>query len=228
MEQKFNPLIAVTTYNQVAMTHKCLDAVEKLGYDILIIDDCSTEKLGVWMYYKLLTPIIKKERKGLTDGWNLAYKRWKLSETYSHLILMNNDVIVPKDCIENMLSDHPLVVPMTSYNGAGYASKDQAIDYHVDVRHFDPVKSIDAQNIQDLCKREFKTIRSWTGFMMCMSRGIIEYERDDGNLFDPKNINVGNDDDLAKRVQAHIALGSFVYHYKGVSFFGRIAGRNEI
>jgi len=75
---------------------------------------------------------------------------------------------------------------------------------------------------------DFNPIKCWTGFCMCLSRGIIEYELPDGNLFNPANINTGNDDDLAKRVDAMIALGSFVYHHKGVSFNGKIGGRNDL
>jgi hypothetical protein len=61
-----------------------------------------------------------------------------------------------------------------------------------------------------------------------MTRQIIDYEREDGNLFNPANVNTGNDDDLARRVPCHLALGSFVYHTKGASFGRKIADRNDL
>lgn len=223
---KPNPLIAVTTYNQVEMTRKCMKYLLDLGFDIIVIDDNSTDGTKEYLNQIKIEHYRKSERMGLTDSWNQAYKYWKKTKEYSHLILMNNDVLVPKGCIENLMSDHVLTVPMCNRKGAGYACRAQGFPLIEEYLQSTQDAYKDSQKIYN--RNYFIEAKCWTGFMMCMSRGIIEHERDDGNLFDPKNINVGNDDDLAKRVQAHIALGSFVYHYKGVSFFGRIAGRNQL
>jgi hypothetical protein len=139
---------------------------------------------------------------------------------------MNNDVMVPKGAIEGLLSDdHVLTVPMTSHSGSGYACKEQSIN-----KWYNSLSGYGMQIIQDNLKlrHPFVKAKCWTGFMMCMSRDIANAQREDGNLFDPKNINTGNDDDLAKRVQAYISLNSYVEHLKGVSFGGKIAGRNQI
>lgn len=226
MEQN-NPFIVVTTYNHLGITRKCMEYLQDLPYGILVIDDNSKDGTQEYLSQIRVSAYCKEKRKGLTDSWNWAYKQFK-SSNYSHLILMNNDVLVPKMCIENMLSDYTLVVPMTTFEGAGYMAKDQCIDYHVDLFGIDSIKAYNTQKVQDKLVRSFKPVRSWTGFMMCLSRDIEQYEREDGNLFDPANVNVGNDDDLAKRVQAYLALGSYVYHYKGISFEGKIAGRDKI
>lgn len=209
------------------MTRKCLEQACDLGYDILVIDDHSTDQTAEYLWQIKVEAMFKAERRGLTDSWNMAYKHFKASD-YTHLVLCNNDVIIPEGAIENMLSDYPLVVPMTSYEGAGYMCKKQAIDFHVDVRNFDPIQAADTHKIQNILSRGFKQCTAWTGFCMCLSRGIIEFCREDGNLFDPENINVGNDDDLAKRVPAMLATGSYIWHYKGASFNKQIAGRDNL
>lgn len=220
-------LIAVTTYNQLDITKRCLDYIDYYPGDILVVDDCSTDGTIDWLDEQPFTVYQKDERRGLTDSWNIAY-HWFRDNKYSAMIIMNNDVFMPHGAIENMISDYPLVVPMTNWNGAGYACKAQAIDFHKSVGELEPGTERHLQNIQDLCSKGFKDINSWTGFCMCFSRQIVDYERSDGNLFDPENINVGNDDDLAKRVKAKLATGSFVLHLKGQSFKGKIANRNDI
>jgi len=219
-----NPLLVFTTFNQIDMTRKCLEYAMELDYDILVIDDYSSDGTQQYLSDLKVEAILKSERKGLTDSWNRAYQFFKATD-YSHMILCNNDVLIPKGAVENMLSDYLLVVPLCNKRGAGYACKEQGFD----------IKESELQFLQDQYKNTrdsypdyFIAAKCWTGFCMCLSRGIIEDELPDGNLFNPKNINTGNDDDLAKRVQAYIALGSFVYHHKGVSFNGKIGGRNDL
>jgi glycosyltransferase involved in cell wall biosynthesis len=230
-EQKYNPLIVVTTYNHVNMTRSCLEFLQGLGFDIFVIDDCSVDNTREYLAQIQVQCYCKDKRKGLTDSWNWAYKYWKMSSEYTHLILMNNDVLVFEGCIENLMSDYALTVPMCNEEGAGYACKEQSIlkrgTWMIDTNLNNKVNVI--QNALILPDDVgFEPIKCWTGFMMCMNRDIIKFELDNECMFYPRNINVGNDDDLASRVQAYIALGSFVYHYKGVSFDGKIAGRNEL
>lgn len=232
LNMNYNPLLAFTTFNQLDMTRKCLEYAQDLGYPILVIDDCSTDGTQEYLSQIRVDAIFKAERKGLTDSWNRAYQFWKGTD-HSHLVLCNNDVLIPAGAIEGMLWGHQLVVPMCNYNGAGYACKEQGIgNWTAGAWH--EMKENNTQGIQDILNKttraafDFVHADCWTGFCMCMSRAIIEHELPDGNLFNPANINVGNDDDLAKRVQAYIALGSFVYHFKGVSFNKQIGGRDDL
>ncbi len=245
MEQKYNPLLVFTTFNQLDMTRKCLEYAQELGFDILVIDDNSTDGTQEYLSQIKVETLLKSERKGLTDSWNWAYKYWKMSKEYSHLVLCNNDVLIPKGAIEGLMSDYALTVPMCNESGAGYACKDQSVlkhhtvfplgitesSYDVDSVQKHVTNTMDI--VEDLIINKVKPIhlqpiKCWTGFCMCLSRIIIDVEREDGNLWNPANINVGNDDDLAKRVRAYIALGSFCWHAKGISFNGRIADRNNL
>lgn len=234
-------LLAFTTFNQLEVTKQCMEYACDLGFDILVIDDCSTDGTQEYLSQIKVNAILKDERKGLTDSWNRAYAYWKGSD-YSHLVLSNNDVLIPVGAIENMLSDYPLVVPMCNESGAGYACKDQAYPYEAIVYSGDDTETGEEERyiIEDPKntelvqgglwdrKEDFKLIKCWTGFCMCFSRAIIEHELHDGNLFNPKFLNVGNDDDLARRLKARLALGSYVFHLKGMSFNKQITGRNDL
>ena len=219
------PLIAVTTYNKIGMTKKTAEWFMALNYDLLYVDDCSIDGTQQYLADIKVNAILKDERRGLTDSWNAAYKYWKGTD-HTHLIICNNDILVPRGAVENMLNSYALTVPTTTRFGAGYACKEQGL-YDIGEHQ--------TQKLQDTiskCNQKFNlpfgVAKCWTGFCMCFSQRIIKKELKDGNLFDPSNINVGNDDDLARRVKARLALGAFVYHFKGVSFDGKIGGREKI
>lgn len=219
-------LIAVTTYNHKEVTRLCMEYLQELDHDIFVIDDCSTDGTQEYLAQIRVESYCKSERKGLTDSWNWAYRYFKCAKEYDYMILMNNDVFVFDGSIEGMLSDKALVVPMCNHDGAGYACKEQSINKYWP-KLAAKYKYHDIQDRINI-KHPLQSIKCWTGFCMCLSRGIMHYELDGGDLFDPKNINVGNDDDLAKRVRAYVSLSSYVYHLKGISFNGKITGRNEL
>ena len=228
MEQNYNPLIVITTFNQLATTKRCIESVYHEKHDILVIDDCSTDGTANWLMEQGVDVYGKLYRRGLTDSWNIAYEIFKKERSRSHLILCNNDVIIPAGAIDGLMSDHVLTVPMTNHAGAGYVNKDQSVDFYLDCGNFDPGYVQYTQRIQNITKRGFKQIKHWTGFCMCFTREIISYEREDGNLFNPATINVGNDDDLSSRVDCRLALGSFIYHSKGISFNKTIKDRDDL
>jgi len=122
----YNPLIAVTTYNKLSMTKKTSEWFCDLGYDLLYIDDFSIDGTQEYISQIKVDAILKNKRRGLTDSWNRAYAYFKTSE-HTHLIICNNDLLIPRGAIENMLSNHPLVVPVCNEQGAGYACKEQSI-----------------------------------------------------------------------------------------------------
>ena len=68
-------------------------------------------------------------------------------------------------------------------------------------------------------------MKMFNGFFFMMNKKICQYERDDGNLFDPKFINVKNEDEfnwsklIPNNDYSMLCKTSFVFHWKGVSFF---------
>lgn len=213
-------LIAITTYNQIQFTVRCLYSIlrAEVCADVVVFDDASTDGTDTIPGYKVIT---KPEGRGLTDSWNMAYRYFK-NNGYEYFFLFNNDIIVPKGAIENMtavLKDHAIVVPLTSKRGArGFQNVNS---YHVVPN---PEKPENYQKVQDsLFDKNPVPLKSFNGFAFAMNRNIIRYELPDGNLFDPANINVGNEDDLNARIvkaggKAALCTKAFIYHFKDSTF----------
>ncbi len=98
--------IVVLNYNGAELTKKCVASLKKLDYpknkhDILIVEngseDNSLEELRKLKGVKLLA--LPKNR-GFTGGHNAGVKAAK----GKYVLMLNNDVIVPKDMVKKMIS----------------------------------------------------------------------------------------------------------------------------
>lgn len=76
------------------------------------------------------------------------------------------------------------------------------------------------KKVQHHLKYEVKAMNKFNGFFFAMSRKIIQAAWNEGNLFNPKNVNVHQEGDIQQRMKEkpYLCLGSFIYHFKGVSF----------
>lgn len=236
-------LLIITTYNQSNITRACLDSLLLISdkYDVLIIDDASTDDtLKICKEYGIQY-ISKDSGKGLTDSWNLGYKHFKMHNEYQYFAIANNDILIPNHALtemQNVLKKWPasLTVPLTTQTGCGHNSLQSINQWY---GHQDDYSvSENYQNIQQLIlssKEEetksnnlykFDPIRMkyFNGFFFMMSRNICQYERPDGNLFDPKFINVKNEDEfnwgnlIPNDDYPMLCKTAFIYHWKGVSF----------
>ena len=238
----------VSTYNKSHVTKTFLDAVKLINLsniDIIIMDDKSTDdtKEVVSKYNFVKKFITKSEGKGLTHSWNKSYKYFKDS-SYKYAIFASNDTLIPAGAIEELVDvlDNwqpcNFVVPLSTDHGAGH-NKVQSIDiiYGADEERN---KAENYQNVQNILLSYKETLRKHNnvyqvdpfrmkmhnGFFFMMSRKLIEYEREDGNLWDPQFINIKNDDDLNWSIlipnneYAFLCRTSFVYHYKALSLTG--------
>ena len=221
-------LFAITTANQLDYTVKIIDSLNNCGInntDIVIFDDASNDGTVVWCHKNKIEIITKEEPKGLTHSWNLAYKKFK-SENYDHLILSNNDLIIPKNAIENLIevnNKYTIAGPLSTLKGVGHQPlQDVRNYYNFEIDEYDFKNTQDIQNhlIQNPLEKKNEHVDFINGFVFSMNRTIIEYELPDGNLFDPSNINVGNESELCERVKPliGIALNAYIFHFKGVSF----------
>ncbi len=221
-------LLAITTYNQLRFTRLCIDCLNKInikGLDIIFIDDVSKDgtvkflKESKFQFQGRLVP------KGLTWSWNIAYRKFK-NEGYDNLIIANNDILISQSALNEFLSvlkTNTFVVPLSTKKGAGHNWKEQAINQYYPklieksnkpLRHFDVQNDIKGSQIIQ------KKINQFNGFFFGMNRNIIPSEFNKETLFNPKLTNVGQESDLQKRlkVKPTLALRSFVFHFKGVSF----------
>lgn len=245
MENKI--IMFVSTYNKSNVTRQFLESIKLIdlsNIDVVIIDDNSSDDTkNVVSEYDFIKEIITKdEGRGLIDSWNTGYKYFK-NRFYKYAIFASNDTLIPKGAIEELvdvLDTWPgnFVVPMSTHNGAGH-NKMQSIDviHGVDENRNDPNNY---QKVQDLLLEYKETLRKannlyqidpfrmkmHNGFFFMMSRGLIKYERADGNLWNPKFINIKNDDDLNWKILipnnefAFLCRTAFVYHFKAASITG--------
>lgn len=221
-------LLAITTYNQLKYTKllvESLDSINLTGIDVIFIDDVSTD--GTVKYLKESKHLFKKREipKGLTESWNSAYRIFK-NKHYDNLIIANNDILLSQGNLNEiifLLKTNSFVVPLSTKNGAGHNWKEQAIDKYypglIKVASNHKRHKEIQRNIEKSEKRSIK-ILNFNGFMFGINKKIIVSEFNNTNLFNPKLINVGQETDLQTRLieRPTLALRSFVFHFKGVSF----------
>jgi GT2 family glycosyltransferase len=237
----------VSTYNKSEVTANFMNAltlIDLSNIDVVVVDDKSNDDTQevVNSYDFVKEFITKEEGKGLTDSWNLSYKYFKDSN-YTYAIFASNDTLIPKGAIEELkqvLDVWPgsFVVPMSTHNGAGH-NKAQSIDnlYGIDPARNDPDNYQKVQDSLLNLKQELLEannlyqvdpfrMKMHNGFFFMFNRKMLDYERADGNLWDPKFTNVKNDDNLNWEVLipnnefAFLCRTAFVYHFKALSFTG--------
>lgn len=228
-------LLAVTTYNQLSYTKKFLATFKQVkipGLDLLFIDDVSTDGTQLFLQKHKCNLLGRRKPRGLTYSWNLAYCKFK-KEDYDVLILANNDVLVCQHALEELIKNtvnRMLVCPLTSKHGAGHNWKNQAVMCHYPKLTHLVTKPGQFKKVQSLMKPGIKRMNKFNGFFFAMSRKIIKAEWNGGNLFNPSNVNVHQEGDLQSRMkeQPWVCTGSFIYHFKGVSFpkKGRVKGKD--
>lgn len=223
-------LLAITTANQLEYTIKIISSLSnsKPDYvDVVIFDDASSDGTIEWCKENNIEIVSKPESKGLTHSWNLAYKKFK-DDGYNHLILSNNDLIIPKNSIENLINlnkTYTIVGPLSTKKGVGDQPLQNVREYYnFSTDEYNYTNTLEVQehiNSANL-NPSFKVSQLLNGFIFSLNRTIISYELNDGNIFDPKNINVGNETELCNRVSENetlaIALNAYIFHFKGVSF----------
>lgn len=235
-------LIAITTYNQLDYTKILFSAYQKLNLDnldLIVIDDVSTDATVAWCKEQNIKVIEKSQGKGLTDSWNLAYKYFKRHIEYDYLIIANNDIIIPTGAIEELIKCHDkwfpvCIVPLTTSTGCGHNPEQSILKHYSDASEsYQDVQDVqdvilELKNSHELQFRQFMfdpiRMLMFSGFFFSFKRRIVEYERADGNLFNPENINYKNEDDLnwstllPNNEYAMLCKTSYVFHFKGASF----------
>jgi len=235
-------LAVVASYNSGDYCVDTLESLHKFSHpdvSILVVDDFSD--LLEWQ--KILREInrihaagrdIKHWRKdsqeGLTDSWNIALRfarQWR-----KHPCLINNDVIVADRWDYNLsdaLMSNPkaaIVAPMSNQPG------------HCPPQYIDKILKISKEEMNDPAriaefnaalrrKVEGREVKRWVhhhyvnGFFMLMRLEAVE----DVGYFDPKNRNVGNEDEWCRRAHTEsprkwsfvIAQDTHVFHWKKVT-----------
>ena len=220
-------LLAFTTANQIEYNIKGIRSIidNKPEYvDLIVFDDASNDGTVDWCRNNNISIVTKESPKGLTHSWNLAYQKFK-RENYKYLIFSNSDIIVPKNSLETLLKQneqYTIVSPLSTLKGVGHQPLQDVRKYYdipFDEYNYENTQAIQDYIMQHSLSENVKTIDYINGFFFSVNRDIIKYEYSETQLFDPKTINVGNEDGLCRKVKQSIAivLNSYIFHFKGVS-----------
>lgn len=257
-------LLAVTTYNQLDYTKKFYESFRKLdneNIDLIIIDDASTDGTPLWCFDHDIKCHFKDEPKGLTHSWNVAYKIFKTRDVglaghkayiYDYLIIANNDIIIPKGAIEELIEvaenwPFSVIVPMSTIYGSGHNKIQRVSNYFPEAEELFGQPE-DYQAVQDgiiELKNHFKNqnnlfqfdpirMKLFNGFFFLMTRKVINYENENGNIFDETKPLYKAEDEFnwAKLIPNNdfpaLCKTSFIYHFKGQSTKGFSTNDNTL
>jgi len=226
-------LLAITTYNELEITEKCVISAlqSEIPIDIILIDDYSKKENIKQLLKKYNIRFIGKiSHTGLTPSWNIAY-RYFIQNDYDYLFISNNDVLIPKQSIKIMIdefkkSDCFIVCPSSTKLGAGIGQCGinqglTQLRYHSNININD---YSNYQLVQDILLdnryQSTKHLNIFNGFFFGMSKKIKEFQYNNDNLFSTKLINICNEIDLHQRIQKKYQNKilyvpyAFIYHHK--------------
>lgn len=246
-------LLAITTYNQLHYTKICIDSIKNLDevpLDLLVVDDCSDDGTVDWCKENGIQVADKHKPMGLTHSWNAAYRYFRDtrisaglgSHKYKYLIIANNDIIVPKNSITELLRvagkwPFSVVVPLSTDRGAGHNKNIQGIqhafsnisnsvddskNYQLVQNHLLEIKE-NLKKENNLFMIDPRRMKMFNGFFFLMTRNVINYESKDGTLFDSTKPLYKAEDEFnwAKLIPNNdypaVCYTSFIYHFKGIS-----------
>jgi len=220
-------LFGITTLNQNNYTKQCLQSISACkDINIELQDDFSKKPKEV----KALATMYgakfysKKSGQGVTDSWNRIYRRFK-KNNYDACFISNNDIITTPSAIRQLikaLTIHPLVAPLSSIKSVSGFYEQTTFKYGVaDIMANNPFQVGSIQNtlLRKHLANPYAKLPRFHGFFFGFNRNIISQEYDEKHLFDPSYINIGNEDELSRRltVPPHVVKTAFVFHYKGVT-----------
>lgn len=216
--------IVIVAYNQLLYSKLTISSVinhTSVPYTIFFVNNGSqdsTDQFATEMVnqYKDTFVYIKSDSNlGFAKGNNLALREIQKDPSYTHILLLNNDTIVPKHYMENMLKvfynvdqNIGLVGPVTNYAGTR-----QCIDkVRVQPETFEAFSSqweIDPSH-HNICYRTGMLI----GFCLMIKREVF----DKVGLLDERFLNAFEDNDYVLRCSqlgysSYVALDCFVYHF---------------
>ena len=239
-------LLTITTshsaWNMVRLMLVSLAAVED-DFDVLLIDDHSAEydqntKAEEWGVQTLRWGNPGDPPRGNTHMWNLAWKYAK-TKRYDNLIICNNDLLIPNGTISKLVDalTHgrwDWVNPTVSRRGSGYPMHTLNKIYGKNVQewtdhplHYANVARAfgGSNNLEDVHR-----VSPMNGYTMAFRVDRMQrFEYSDDILFNPENINIGNEDELCARMREGGNTGvhttAFVYHFKGFTLKSGAEGR---
>lgn len=212
--------IIILTYNKLDYTKLCIESIRKYtkkdSYEIIIVDNNSTDDTRIWLKEQNdIKIILNEENLGFPGGCNVGIL---VAEKDNDIMLINNDTIVTPRWLENLkksLYSNEIigaVGPVTN-NCPNYQSIEVSYDKIEDLHDFS--ESYNIYN-PEMWEEKVKLI----GYCMLIKREVINKVGLLDEVFFPGNF---EDDDLSYRIQREgykliLCKDTFIHHFGNVSF----------
>jgi len=135
-------LIAMLTYNNLNMTKKALASIKSVyEYDIFVVDNESTDDTKTWLKEEGYN--FSSKRCGVGEAQNIAIKM-ALEGDYSHLLLLNNDIVLRSDYINMLMEEQEKTGALAA---VGTVVKNTA-PWNVDIAEFTPGQNVEVSSIE--------------------------------------------------------------------------------
>lgn len=223
--------IIIPIYNgfqHLANLFKSIFNNTNLDYRLIIINDCSTDK-NVYDYLEKLSNnqyTHCKEIIIINNETNLGFiKSVNKGATYTnnHFILLNTDVIVPKDWINRII--YPIMNKDNIASVTPFTNSGTICSFPIFCQDNELFLNLDVQNIDNQFKKNpeyisYKEIPTAVGFCMAINKEIFNEIGDLDTIFGK---GYGEENDwcmrASKKGYKHLIAGNlFVYHNHGGSF----------
>jgi GT2 family glycosyltransferase len=237
-------LFLISAYNSSEYTKlnvEYLQRVTDVDLEILVVDDCSTDDTVEWCKENNVKVFEKEEGRGNTHSWNMAYEYFKKNEEFNYFVNANHDIVVPNGALSQLIETQKrwpgtTVCPMGNKIGVGHAPvqyvgnyfdgfADASSNYENTQQIQDGLVATkeNLRKAKDLYMIDPIRMKHFNGFLFMHSREICKYEREDGNLYDPKHLMCKNEDEFNWKVMLPnddhpiLCKTAYVYHFKAVS-----------
>lgn len=237
---------AHNAWNMVRLMLLSLAAVED-NFDVLLIDDHSSKYdqnalAESWGVQTLRWGKPDDGPRGNTHSWNLAWQ-YAMKHNYEHLIICNNDVLIPNGTIQKLSSaldsgDWDWIVPIVSKRGSFYEHHNLEQVYgNVAAWTDEPLHYAEVARELKMYNKpsDIYPVKILNGYVMAFKVGQMknyQYDSETKLLFDPKHVNTGNENELGERLGASggrkgVHTTAFVFHFKGFTLYQGKNGRTS-
>lgn len=212
--------IIMITYNNFNYTKDCIESIykytKKNTYEIIIVDNCSTDETRDWLkHQENLKVILNEENLGFPKACNQGID---IADRKNDILLLNNDTIVTTNWLRNL----KICLESDSNIGAvgsicNHDENEQGCDFSYD--DFDSMQKLAKKNnISDKSRWEEKVFL--IGFCLLIKREVMNKIKYLDEEYSPGYI---EDNDLSLRIikegyKLILCHDSFIHHYLGTSF----------
>jgi len=210
--------IIIPAFNQAEITAQCIASIRahtRVPYRVLLVDNGSNPPLApAYEAMEHVTVIRSEQNLGFAAGVNLG-----LTQAEGHVVLLNNDTLVPEAWLEGMLSvlDHDsnvgAVGPMSNCVSGSQLIPDLQLE------SMEAINEYASHRRAELAVQP-RTVARLVGFCMMLRDRVV---RDVGLLDELFATGNFEDDDYCVRIlragyQLCVDEGSFVFHYGSQTF----------